>query len=94
MIKYLLLTLLLFGYYYSFPQLSLQKDFTAQAGPTPGSEEWLSLNHASKNEFKVSMVRGQLVIARAKIFQTQLSIQGGKLLGIDDGEWEALIIYS
>ena len=69
-------------------QLSFEKDFKVVRFPIIASNNWFMLNHASDNYFKTEIVNGNLQITITDFVDSvELKIPGGRLLGIDNGEF-------
>lgn len=68
-------------------------DFEETNPPKVFSSEWFPINH-SKKEFNVSVENGELII-KDYIYtsKTEFQISGGKLVGINNGEWGGELFF-
>jgi len=68
-------------------QVDIPKNFVETEIPKVSTKKWRVLNHA-RNEFGVKIINNKLNIEKVKERNTaELKIDGGKLIGINRGEW-------
>ena len=68
-------------------EIRIPNNFTEIPVPTSFSRDWYSLNYESES-YPIQESKGKLIIEKKeKGHRTDLEIEGGKLIGIDDGEW-------
>ncbi len=68
-------------------QVEIPKNFVETEIPKVSTDKWFELNHA-RNEFGVKIIDNKLNIEKVKERNTaELKIDGGKLIGINRGEW-------
>lgn len=73
--------------------IKIPMEFIETNPPKFETDEWYSLNH-SKNEFGVKIIDGKLKIEKVKeVNKCDLKIQGGTLIGIDNGEFGGQLTF-
>jgi hypothetical protein len=73
--------------------VTVPKEFVETVPPKAGSEEWYPLNY-SHNEFGVKIIDGKLDIKKVReVNKCDLKITGGKLIGINRGEWGGQLTF-